>query len=403
MEYSINIVDILNIAKRNIKIVLVCALIFAVLAGAYGVLSTSPQELTAEQKDSLAKQSENYQKYTEKSEAVKEQLQQKLVKAYGVIENHPIMQKDPENIKFRLLTFTLADDFEVNRNLTFAAWIDSLSCKQLFGVNKDVLKKYKREFVYVAGGLGEVTVTVLESDEYDYNKVAGRLLKYINNKAKKNGIKILESQNNVIKGFSQGIIDRQDIINNNAAKITNELNILQNYKMEEPQSYSESTGKRGLKIMIFLIAGLIFGAVIGMGIVSFNDIRKGRVLSADHVEDFYGIEKLAAGKLEDSNYPKVIAAVVDAVGENGGNVMVISNEDNADYERLTKLLEEESGREYYYSKAKDDDVVTIEKLSQSAGIMIPVTIGKTSFRDIKEVVKLSQKYKKALFGYAIIE
>ena len=328
MEYSINIADIITIAKRNIKVVVVFALIFAMLAGGYGIMSVKRQALSPEEEQALKNQSDIYNEYSAKSPEIIESLQQKLTKAYDVIQNNPVMKIDPMNAESRVLTFTLDDGSEVFRTFTISSWIDNLSAKELFGSNNKILKQYRKEIVNVYGNNGEVNISVISNPLYDYNAVAKRIERVVKQKAGKEGVKIIGTENVKVKGFNQGIVDRQDIINNNAVRITNELNSLQNYKMEAPDEASESRSKKLLKLFIFAIAGFIFGALIGITVLSFNIIRKGIVLSADHVEDFFGIEKLGEGSIDDNNYSRVIDAVVGAIDPDIDNVMIVSREMN---------------------------------------------------------------------------
>lgn len=403
MEYSINIKDILNIARRNMKVVAIFAIVFALLAGAYVVMKDRGSAPSKEQLQKIESDSAAYAEYNVEMPEVKEDLQKKLVKTYDVINSHPVMKMDPQKVKYVNLTYTLSDSSEVSRTETFKTWINDLSCKELFGTEKAIIKKYRNEYISVYGDPGEVVVSVINSDKYNYNTVSKKLDTYLKKQAKKSSISIISSNKATISGFSQSIVDRQDTISNNAARLTNQLSTLNNYKMEQPEGTNESGSKALLKKIIIVLAGLIFGALLGIAAVSFNVIRKGIVLSAEQIEDFFGIERIAQGSINDNKYPAVIDAVVNALYEDEKDIMVVSSEKDENYDSLVTKIDEKSSREYTYSEIKEDDVEMLSNLSKIGGVITPVEIGRTTQKEIHDIIRWTQKFRKDMIGYIVLD
>lgn len=403
MEYSINIKDILNIARRNMKVVAIFAIVFALLAGAYVMMKDRGSAPSKEQLQKIESDSATYAEYNVKMPEVKEDLQKKLVKAYDVINSHPVMKMDPQKVKYINLTYTLSDSSEVTRTGTFKAWIDKLSCKELFETEKASVKEYKNEYISVFGDPGEVVVSVINSDKYNYNTVSKKLDAYLKKQAKKSSISIMSSNKATISGFNQSIVDRQDTISNNAARLANQLTSLNNYKMEQPEGTNESGSKALLKKIIIVLAGLIFGALLGIAAVSFNVIRKGIVLSAEQIEDFFGIERIAQGSINDNKYPAVIDAVVNALYEDEKDIMVVSSEKDENYDSLVTKIDEKSSRGYTYSEIKEDDVEMLSNLSKIGGVITPVEIGRTTQKEIHDIIRWTQKFKKNMIGYIVLD
>lgn len=403
MEYSIGIGEVIKITKQNIKIVIVLALIFALLFGAYGVKKTMQGSLSDEEKKALEIKQNNYQNWEQKRSLVQEELQDKLVKLYDVAENAPIMKVDGTNVDIITLTYSFENKQVNYRSEAFKTWVDKLSCKELFGNENELLKKYKRDYVYVYGNTGEVVVTVLKSDEFDYNKTAKKLDSILKHKAAASGVKIINSEKARVQGFNQSIVDRQDVINNNVQRIQNELNTLKSSSFENPGNPEESKGKSLIKLMIYIIAGLIAGAIIGIVIAVFKVIRKGTVLSTGQIDEFFSLQKIAEGKNSDNEYPKVVDAVLFAMDKEGGDIALAASGDSEEYIGFAEKMDAVSKRKYVFANAAEEDVAALETIRGVSNVLIPVTLGKSTYRDIQTVIKWVQKYRKNLLGYLVLE
>ena len=402
MEYSLSIKDILLLARQNIKTIFVFVVVLAFLTGLYGFIQSKPEDYSLAEKEYAEEQMDNYDKWQEKSGSIKKELEQELVEGYELLESHPFMQLDSSKIKKRRLVFTLRNDIEVTRSDTFRAWIDKLNCKQLFGSDKEILKKYRQDYISVYGDMGEVSVSIIDVPYYDYTQVAKFLEKYIKSEAKKNGIAILSSTNNVIDGFNQEILDRQDILRNNVIRIQNELNSFKNFEMDQPVGAGSTTTRNIFKIIVFILAGLLIGLVLGILFVLFKVIRKGTIISSDQITEISGLEKLAAGNVKDSSFIKVVSVVINAVTDNTKSVLILDEKKN-EVNELINHLKKIDEREYVWSDMDGENIEVLNHIHDIEGIVTTVKLGETTFSEVQRAIRWSQKYKKNMLGYIVIE
>ncbi len=402
MEYSLNIKDVINVAKHNIKTLIIFIVLFVILIGGYGIKQSSVPTLTAEEKKQAEASIDNYDKWQEKSESIKKELEQELVEGYKLLENHPFMRLDSSKTNRQRIVFTLRDDIEVTRADTFRAWVDKLNCKQLFGSDKEILKNYKQEYISIYGDTGQVVVSVIDVPYYDYTQVAKYLEKYIKSEAKKNGIDILFSTSNVINGFNQEILDRQDILRNNVIRIQNELNSFKSFEMDQPVGAGSTTTRNIFKIIVFILAGLLIGLVLGILFVLFKVIRKGTIISSDQITEISGLEKLAAGNVKDSSFIKVVSVVINAVTDNTKSVLILDEKKN-EVNELINHLKKIDEREYIYSEIDGENIEVLNQIHDVEGVVTTVKLGETTFSEVQRAIRWSQKYKKNMLGYIVIE
>ena len=396
---NIRLQDIVSVLKENIKLIVIAALICAVLFSGMGFLSSTISNNNSKEKENALN---IYDKWSEYSSVVKEQNANELVRALETMINHPILSINPNDCTSRMIVFTFNEDKEVSRISTVNGWIQGLKCKSLFGTDADIVKKYRYDLIAVSGGSGEVRIDVFDNEKYDLKNVANNIIRIVKQRAKENGIKILMYQSNEVHGFNQILCDKQDIIRNDIVKVINEMNVMNSYSMQAPDDSSIKGGIGIGKLLLLALAGFVFGCLFMIALIVLRIIFKGTIISCTQIKETYSFEKLGNANLNNKESIPIINAVIRAMTENERKIMIVSAKQNKKYEDIANYLDEIDNNKFVYGTTRIENVELIDNVKVIDEIIIPVSIGKTTEKEISNVVAWAQKFKKDILGYIVV-
>ena len=402
MDYIISLNDVLLIMKKNAKIVIVFAVIFALLFGGYKAYSNMRSiELNEEEKVKDAVN--NYNQWKKYKDYSQYEMSKDLVSAYGVLKEHPLMALDPNYCTARNIIFSFNESIEVSRVSTIKGWIDSVSCKQLFNNESDILKKYRSDLVTVNGSYGEVNVVVFAISEYNLDSVAKNIVKLIKKKCRENSIKIIDVQNNKNNGYSQTLFEKQDVLRNNIARLQSETAAVKNGTIDQIIDSTGNSTKDYVMVGIFALAGMIFGIALALVLLLFKIVRKGTLVSDSQIEKRFGIDKIGELVIDNKNSIVIIDTIVDAIIEEEKNVLVVSDNKDDELNDMINSVRDLTKKQYIVGTANEDDISFINTSKNANSLIIPLRMGKTTQDNVKHVIRWSQKYKKQIIGYTIIK
>ena len=402
MEYSLSFQDLLIIIKKNIKIVAVISVVCALLLCGYKIVhdKMNQSNLNAD----IEEQSETYQNWEKYKTKTNSELGKELVEAYKVLGEHPLMVLNIDSCKSRRIVFSFDEENDANRSLLIGGWINEKNTKEIFGKSSKLLDKYRNDLVTIDGFDNEAVITIFDSKEYNYNVVAKNIEKLVKVNAKKSGIAIKDYTNTEVNGFSQRLFLKQNDIRNNVVTIQNQMGTLKNDILDTPEGYKNQGSINLLSILIFSSIGLIMGALLSVILVLIKTFRKGVILSEKQVEELFGIENAGRLKQNTENEYQLINAITETLmGDNVRGVMIASVLYKDKYKEIAKKLNDIKDGLYCYGTIEIDSIEMLQNMKRIDKLLIPVELGNTTGYDLRNIIKWSEKYKKGIVGYIIIE
>lgn len=400
MGYVIRVSDIKKIMIENKKTILAFSVIFAMLLGSIGFIKASNIGMSNEEKAEKNKAAKNYEKWFEGKTFTQSNVDNDTIKAYEIIISNPVMKLDFSNCKVIQIVFAFDED--ISRRLTVKSWINELSEKELFQKENQLLEKYRDEYIAVDGDKGEVLVTVLDSDQYDMNRVADLIVEQVNEKAKSNSIHISKESKNVVKGFNQTIFDRQDAVRNIVFRLQSEASALKS-DSKAVETGTEGNGFYKYKIAaIFGFAGIVIGIIFALLLLLFRITKNGVIICSDQIENFFEIEKISNISSEKKDGFVLTDVVVDALCDDENGVMIMTKEKSELYENAVTIINDVSNRQYYYTLV-ENSIDFINEVKHIKYVIVPVTLRKTKYSDIQSVIKWSNRFNIKMLGYIIFE
>lgn len=397
MEYSLSIKDIFGILKRDWKRILLIAVICAALLGLLSVVrssggsSVTPEEI-AENEASI----EAYEEWTEAKDVAVEDLSKGLLSAYEYMQNDPYMQIDPYNCTYRQIVVSFGDGgAEASRKRTVQGWVD-----EGFGEIRDGYPVY---LIDVAGDIGEVTVTLYESDAYDLESTAQQIEDYIMKAANDNNITIAAVSNVEWHGKSQVLFERQDQLRNNTLRIQNEITYYSNSTALSEPSHISVPSRGGKGMIKYILFGGFVGLILGIAYAVFCVIRKGILISPVQINEFFAVPELGAYASGNEEKAKLLGAAVSVNAAEKERLFLFNDADPAACEELKDDLNKRTGKEIVTGSGLSADAAEAEKLIDPEGVILPVRFGQTTFKDVQQTIKLSQRFRKDIVGYIVLE
>lgn len=399
MEYNLHFSDLKLIIKKNIKIILLFSIVFALLFGGFKMISSRTHVI---EDDATREAIENYNDWSKYKNRTSNLITDELISAFGQIATHPVMSIDANNCTVNTIVFSFDPTQEVYRDSIVRNWINNMSTKSLFNKESDVLKKCRAELISVSGVIGEVTIRIIDVNEYDVDDVAKRIIKRVKESAEKAGIKISSYYDSKVTGFSQMVFDIQDALRNDVVKIINETNVLDNYSMLAPSDNNESGLGGIVGVLLFAGIGFFIGFIISIIYALFRIVMKGIVISGDQVNKAFSIKKIGETRLNNHKDAALINAVIKTISDNSNHMMMVSTKENDTFRQLASSLNDLNDNNYIFDTIEIDSVEKIDCLKSVDSIIIPITIGETTGKDIVSVVNWSNTFKKNILGYIII-
>ena len=397
MEYSLAVKDIFGILKRDWKRILIIAAVCAALLGIVQmVMPSGGSDVTEEEVAQNEESIKAYEEWVESRDATVESLSEGVVSAYEYMLNDPFMKIDPYNCTYRQITISFAgDDAMASRKRTVQGWVD-----QGYG---QIIDGYPKYLIDVAGDIGEVTVTIFESDGYDLTSTAQEIEAYIRSAAQSNHIEIDSISNIEWQGKSQVLFERQDQLRNNALRIQNEITYYGNSTALIEPAHISMSSKSASGLIKYILFGGVLGLLLGIVYAVFRVIRKGVLVSPAQINDFFAIPELGTYAAGNEENAKLLAATLDVYNDGEHGLFLFDDADAATCEQLKNDLHKYTGKPFVSGSGLADDMTSAEQILQADGVVIPVRFGKTTFKEVQKSIKWAQRFKKEPVGYIVLD
>lgn len=395
MEYNLNLYDMITIIRNSWKRILAVAVVCAVLACAAGAVKAmgigqaSSGGATEEQSGV-----DVYDLWVSSKAEESEGLTDQVMQAYDTALNAPLMQIDPYNCVYRQLVFTLEDAYVIRKD-TFESWVSEKFTDQTTGERKYILD--------VRGNVGEVVITIWDSEGYDVDAAAEEVQAYVVQKAKENNISIIAMNNTREQGLSQIMFEKQDVIRNNILRLQNEKGYFDGSTVIGRSANSEPAGMSKRDLIKLAILGFAGGLVLGVLLALYRVVRRGILLSAAQVRDFFGLTEIGVYEPGNGEQGKTLSAVVSALAEKCESILVFDDHDPEIISALAQTLNDSSDKEFKCGKGLSEEATGVEGLLYADGSIIPVTLGKSTFKDVQRYIRWAQQFKKETVGFIVIE
>lgn len=396
--YSLNIKEIIQIANKNLKIIIICAVVFAILLGGFKVVQVKNQP--GGQAVADEQRIKDYNTWSAGREKMQRNLEADLATVTEYAKNNPLVNLDVKDANYKKVTFQFKKKGKMYKNL-ISSWINKLSCKELFGVDSEVLEKYRRDLIDVNENDGAVGIGSYDVKGYDYEKVIDNIRKIIEKKLAQKNIKVLRVYEESFHEVVNWLRGKKDSIMSNVVSSQNALAGLQAYTPESPEGDVKSESDKS-SVLIYGLLGLLIGALLGLLISLIRVIRRGIIVSPDQVEDLFGIEKLGQVVKESESDSRLVDKIIRTFSD-GDNIIVISESENDRTEKFCREMDGLSEISYKYLTTSVDDEEKIKTIVESDNAVIPVYLGETTQTDIKNIRRWAARFKENIMGFVVIE
>ncbi len=407
---TISTKDALAVIKKNLKLIVICALAFGIIAGAYkGISELKASENLNSAGSAPTGYNEKLEKYNlEKSDIAEvcAAMEEDIASAYRFANENPVMALDPSGCKYSVVVVDYIDS-QANENNNVRGIISKAEGAQLFEDDIELLSKYRDDIMFVDMSIvtGETAIYVYEVKGIDSHKLATRLSDLIyKEESMASGISSIQITDNS-NSPCQVLYNRQREIRNNAFYLQYDLRQIKEFDrmIEAPSATETAPGKATIIISVirFGIIGVFLGAIVGILLVLFKATQGGRIISREQFEDLFALEYLGSlsGKDRDS---EAALSNIEVLSDNNAKVLVVDKNNLATVNELvTNLNNKRTSNKYNTGKDIIEDTDTVRRCADSDTIVFVVEKGSTSIESIQKQVRRAENLGKHILGYLI--
>lgn len=396
MEYNLTLKDILKILVSSWKALLAIMVIGAVLGAVVPILTSDDSgDIPAEELAENEVLVKTYDDWISMKGEMTEQVSHDLVAAYDYAQSSAYMKLNAYDCTFNQIVIEFGDSDAAVRTGLVEGWISDGYTDANTGA-----PTYLTD---VKGTAGEVIITVWDTGEYDLDQASSEIKDYVVARAAENQMPVLAAENFSRKGFSEDLFEKQDVLRSYMIRIQNEMvNYNATTAIPAPSRLTGNDDK-GNGAQRGIALGGLAGLFLGIVLVVFNVVRKGTIVAKAQIAESFGWAELGKYSGKSESDAKLLKATIEAAAKDKKRIILFNDADKSICEELVESLNSDSTCEYYSGSGLSEDVVNAELITGMDAVVVPLRLGKTTFKDVYRCSEWARRFCKEVVGYIVLD